>query len=186
MDPLLQEATVHLAEAAVRNTAAAILDRVRASKARKDDAATVLELDQIINDLIEDKAELVRVANVYREALVAQTLSDEDILYVTGTVVPVLEQLAGDAVDEDTTDLVKSLITSDTVKILQILGFNFRQALGEPLTDLVRAAIVAKKPAPHAIAGELERLQLERDVAMAKLAADPDGFDRLTRLYGKA
>lgn len=46
---------VRLGETAVRNTATAIADRIKTVKAKRDDKATINELQEIIYSLIDDK-----------------------------------------------------------------------------------------------------------------------------------
>lgn len=41
----------------------------------------------------------------------------------------------------DAADSLKGLLTKDVLKTTQLLGFNFRAAIGEPLTDLCASAI---------------------------------------------
>ncbi len=84
MDPVLQQAGVDLAALAAKNTAPSIFDRVRAARARREKDETLSELEAIVNDLIADKLELQRLAEVYREALAAQTISDDDPTFIAG------------------------------------------------------------------------------------------------------
>src|SRR5437867_3584656 len=67
LDPQLQALGVQLAEVAVRNTAGGIADKIRAVKARKENQETIAELEAIVNDLVADKSELVRIANAYED-----------------------------------------------------------------------------------------------------------------------
>ena len=139
MDPQLQTLSIQLADAAVRNTAGAILDRLEVAKARKKDHETIAELDEIVNGLIADKSELVRIAKAFEEELVAQRISNSDIEYITTNFVPLLKQLlesaAGDSKQspaeiEDIFKLIQPLLSIETVTVLQLLGFNFRKAVG--------------------------------------------------------
>ena len=137
MDPQLQALSVQLGEAAIRNTASAIADRITVSRARRDAAQTISELEDIVNELIADKAELVRISTAFESELVAQRISDDDIAYITESVVPVVEQVAA-ATGSDASAVVgplKTLLSKETLKILQLLGVNLRRAVGEPLTD---------------------------------------------------
>lgn len=75
MDPQLQQVVLQLSEAAVRNTASGVADRVRmALQAGKNEKA-IAQLEAIINDLVDDKNDLVRIARSYEDQLVAQRLS---------------------------------------------------------------------------------------------------------------
>jgi hypothetical protein len=76
---LLAELGVKLTESAVRNTAGAISDKISSIKAKRDDKQTIRELEDIVNNLLDDKSELVRIAQAYEQELVSQKISDEDI-----------------------------------------------------------------------------------------------------------
>jgi hypothetical protein len=152
MDPNIQALTVQLADVGVRNTAGAIADRVGASRARKKHEETIAELEEIVNDLLADKSELVRIAHAYEAELVAQRISPTDIEYIATHFVPILEQLVSSVPSDDEAsvqamiELFKPLLSVETVTILQLLGFNFRQAIGEPLTELVAHLISSRVP----------------------------------------
>ncbi len=185
MDPELKQVGVQLAASAIRNTAANVLDRIRLAKTRTIQTETIAELEAIVNDLISDKHELIGIAKAYQETLVAQQITDEEIAYIVESVVPVLEEMAGESATGATLSQIKSLISADAVKVLQILGFNFRKAVGEPLTELARSAILANAAPAASVALELQKLGLEREIALANLAGDADAYARLMRLYGR-
>ena len=44
----------------------------------------------------------------------------------------------------ETYEQIKELISVDTLKAIQLLGFNFKAAIGEPLTQLCADAILSK------------------------------------------
>src|SRR5665648_580720 len=94
MDPELQALGVRLAESVVRNTASAIADRIGVLKAKKQDQQTIADLEEIVNGLIADKSEVVRIAQAYQEELVAQRISGSDVQYITTNIVPVLKRLS--------------------------------------------------------------------------------------------
>src|SRR5258708_10170657 len=83
-----------LSEATVRNTAGAIRDKIKAIKTNREQRATIQELEEIIDDLIDDKHELKQIAEAYQEKFVAQQISQEEIEYITKTLIPVLRELA--------------------------------------------------------------------------------------------
>ncbi len=152
MDPEIQSMTVQLAEVTIRNTASGILSKVRSIKSAREGREAVGELEEIINDLIDDRNELVRIAQAYESELVAQLISDDDIEYISGHVVPLLTKLAGLAPDTDSSEeileLVKEFLSVETVTVLQLLGFNFRQAIGDPLTTVVSDLILSIRKEP--------------------------------------
>jgi hypothetical protein len=92
---------------------------------------------------------LVRIANAYEDELVAQRLTADDITYISENLVPILKQLAAsttpEAVRADAAlEALRTLLSVETVTVLQLVGFNFRRAIGEPLTDLVAGFISAR------------------------------------------
>lgn len=143
MDPVLQQAGVDLAALAAKNTASSIFDRVRAARARREKDETISELEAIVNDLIADKLELQRVTEVYREALAAQTISDEDLAFIAENLVPILDSLGVPDVDR-----FQALLSSEFLRIAQALGFSFKQALGQPLTEVAAAQIATRLSPP--------------------------------------
>lgn len=191
MDQDLQALTIRLAESVVRNTAGAIVDRVNTIKTKKDLAQQVTELEQIINDLMSDKTELVRIAHAYENELVAQRISADDVQYITANLVPVIRQLVESASDSgqasqpsDMMALLQPILSVETVTILQLLGFNFRSAIGQPLTQLVGNAIQARTAPAGDSAAEKERLGLQREIAIYEVAKDPEAFARLQQMMG--
>jgi hypothetical protein len=59
--------------------------------------------------------------------------------------------------------------------VLQLLGFNFRKAIGEPMTELVSKLILSKAQADPTLTLELNRLYLD-------VALDPEAHSRLTSM----
>lgn len=189
MDPQLQHLGVQLADVTVRNTAGAVADRIGAARARRKDQETIAELEQIVNDLIDDKSELVRIAQAFEQELVAQRLSPEDVKYITSNIVPVLKKLAESGASDaaatssvqEMMDLLQPILSVETVTVLQLIGFNFREALGAPLTELVRRLILARVQSDS----EIQRLSIERELAYAEVVKDPDAYGRLLSIYGR-
>lgn len=79
-------------------------------------------------------------------------ISKEDVNYITENIVPIFSDfLESDLISNDENinkdeinqiiDVLKPLLSIETFTILQLLGFNFREAIGIPLTKLVNRAI---------------------------------------------
>jgi hypothetical protein len=184
VDPQLQTLGLQLANVAVRNTASSVLDRITVAKARKKDQETIAELEEIITGLLSDKSELIGIAQAYEQELVAQRISESDIEYISTNFVPLLQQLmesaaASDGQSVDNTEemiaLIQPLLSVETVTVLQLIGFNFRRAIGEPLTQLVSQLILSKAQPNPALTLEIQRLSLG-------VAQDPEAFDRLIKM----
>jgi hypothetical protein len=193
MDPELATLLTGLGQVAARNTGSAIYDRLTTIKAAKANQETVNQLTEIIDQLIEDKNELVRIARGLEQQLVAERISNEDIDYITKSVIPTIEKLfelqpededGGDHVESsnepsltNTLKLVKSLITPETLTVLQLLGFSFRDGVGEPLTALCRRAILSQYRDPGTSA-ETELTQSKASLATLEIAQDNASFKR--------
>lgn len=182
--PEVQQLAANLAASLARNGAQMVVDRVRQAKASGRQEDTISQLEEIITELTEDKNNLARISQAYQAELIAQRLTPGDVKYITDTVVPLVEQLAGlsgtDSADvQRLINLLRPLLSVETVNILQMLGFNFRRAVGEPLTELVRRSIVARSAPEPAVAERLQELNLQRETAYLQIALDPDAFARL-------
>lgn len=186
LTPQIADLGVQLAASAARNTAAAISDKITASRASKTAGDQIAALEQIVSDLIADKNELTRIAQSYQQELVAQQLTPGDVRYITDTVVPLLEQFA-DGMENQVEGAqlkrqivaFKPLLSLETVTILQLLGFNFRQGIGAPLTQRLRSAIEGSGNATSVL--QIESLKAQR--AAMQLAADPDAYARFREMY---
>ena len=137
MEQQLIDLSVRLSEALLKNTASAISTKIKAIKSKKEDKETINELVEIIQELISDKNELLQISQAYQQELMAQKITDKEIEYITKELIPKLQELVratgGNNVDE-MVRILSPLISKETLTILQLLGFNFRNAIGEPLT----------------------------------------------------
>ena len=102
--------------------------------------------------MLSEREEAVCIAQAYKAELDKVVISDEDIEYLQQTVAKVLDLLIGIqildinsedvAVQEkakaqlDAVNGIKGLISKDVLKTMQLLGFNYKAAIGEPLTEL--------------------------------------------------
>ncbi len=160
MDPELTQLSLQLANTAVRNSASVVAERISSARTRKRDQETIAELEEIVNELVADKAELVRIAQAYEEEFVSQRLSPENVEYIIGSVVPVLQRLVAESGDETAVekmmDLLQPVLSVETLTVLQLVGFNFKRAIGEPLTEVLhqRIMLLAKGTQQHAAAGK--------------------------------
>lgn len=153
MDDQIIGLSARLAEAAARNTAVGIADRLDVLRTRKDARETVAQLEEVVNDLIADKMELLQIARAFEEDLVAQRITPEQAVALVDAVVPALQLLAdsGGSAGQKSIEPLLPLLTPDMIEALQLLGFNFRKALGEPLTELLADFLHSKgKRAPNA------------------------------------
>jgi hypothetical protein len=99
---------------------------------------------------------------------------------------PVVEGLAGFAEGSDysrAVEAIKSIVTVETLTIMQLIGFNFRRAIGEPLTTLVERLILNRVALPNQSV-ELRMLELRQQAAYFEALADPQARQLL--LQGQA
>lgn len=142
MDPIV-EMGVSLTELAVKGTASAINKKIRAVKDIKDAEKLRITYDALINEVLSEREEAVRIAQAYKAELDRIEISDEDIQHLYNTISSVLDILKRMSPDlpVDNFSAIKELISIDTLKTMQLLGFNYKAAIGEPLTQLCAKAI---------------------------------------------
>jgi hypothetical protein len=108
---------------------------------------------------------------------------------VTSELAPKVDELLGlagaDADPDEVRKLLELLVSKETVKILQVLGFNFREAIGRPLTQLVARLINTQGPVQPEDPETIHRLGLETQITMGKLALDPTSYERFAALLGQ-
>ena len=148
---------VSLAELEVKGTAAVVAKKVRAAKEIKEVEKLRTTYDEIINEILLEREEAVRIAQAYKSELDRIVISDDDIVHLHNTVARLLEiiktvQLASALVkgeeeiekvkkQVESYEQIKELISVDTLKTMQLLGFNYKAAIGEPLTQICAEAI---------------------------------------------
>lgn len=152
MDPYISNTLVDLAtrtgEVMLRNTADGISNKIKQTKAKRNDEETIKIMEEIISNLQDDRMELNRIIQEYEEEISMQKISDENIDYITENIIPKLTELfENDPSNSNSEELIqtiesiKPLMSKETFTILQLLGFNFKEAIGIPLTNLLRSAI---------------------------------------------
>src|SRR5690606_529981 len=105
--------------------------KIKAIQNKKDIEAVRNSYDEIVNELLSEREEAVRIAQIYKSELDRYQISDDDIKHLHSTVGRVLEIFKqfspGTNVDEF--DQFKDLISIDTLKAMQLLGFNYKRAI---------------------------------------------------------
>ncbi|RLK62627.1 hypothetical protein D3H64_08725 [Atopobacter sp. AH10] len=112
-------------------------ETIRTLKASGDNKRVIEEYENIFSQLISENQELKNIALEYKEAYESVNLTDEDISYLQTTVRRVIELLGikGENKPEGIDALI-NLIQVDTLRTMQLLGFNYKQAIGIPLTEI--------------------------------------------------
>ena len=141
MTPLVELGTSY----AVKGTVSAVATKVKTIKNEKNAEAIRNSYDEIISELLEEREEIIRIAQAYRAELERIEISDEDIEHLHNTIETVLDLLVPFAgVEESNVEAFKTLkdiVNVDTLKTMQLLGFNYKDAIGIPLTNLCANAI---------------------------------------------
>lgn len=125
--------------------------KVAKEKAKTEEQQNAYE--DIISELMRDNRELENIAGEYKRHYDNLTISDEDIEHLQNTLNSVTDILinflppkedAKREEQEQTARMVVELLNKDTLKTVQLLGFNYKEAIGEPLTEIT-ADLIKKK-----------------------------------------
>lgn len=135
---------IKFAEIMSRSSASVIQDRREIARNKKDVTEQAQMYDSIVNDLLNDKLELEFIAREYKELYEKVSISDEDIEHLQRTIeraLSAIQKFSGQ--DEKTADyeMFINLVSKDTLKTMQLLGFNYKEAIGQPLTEACANAI---------------------------------------------
>lgn len=173
MEDSLIQAGVNLGEVAIRNTATIVYDKMRKAKANKDKEKIIYEYEEIIDGLINDKQEAVRIAKIYENDIINQRITDKDIDYISDNIIPFLKAFLPTKSNEF--EKLEKLLSKETLRVLQLVGFNFKEAIGQPLTLLLRNTILQKTN----IAQRESEMMVTK---MIDLAKDKDSYERFNQL----
>ena len=141
MDETLLTLNTAFAKAITEVTVEKVTNKITQIKSNHDLKKQVTDYEQLVNDLLDNKNKLELTARNYKERLEQVTISDSDIESLHNTVSTVLKIIkpfsqSGEQEDEKSIDIVLDLLNSDTLKTLQLLGYNYKKAIGEPLTQI--------------------------------------------------
>lgn len=177
-----------LATIAGRKSVESIFDRIKTVKQKGDKDEIIGNLEGIINDLIADKNALIQISRAYEEYFVTQRITDDEIDYITTSVVPLFEKLLQQTNSDDSRkiqegiDMIKSILSKETFNIMQIIGFNFKEAIGEPLTELLASFIRAK--VHNDKEQDIQILAQQREIEYLKICQDEEAYNRLMSMKG--
>lgn len=175
-----------LATIAGRKSVEAIFDKIKVVKQKGNKDEVINNLEEIINELIADKNSLIQISQAYQEKLITQRITDNEIDYITKSIIPLLEELLkesgndSDGKVQNGINMIKPILSKETFNIMQILGFNFKKALGEPVTELVASLIKSKMYNETNL--ELQVLAHQREIEYFKICQDEEAFNRLVSL----
>lgn len=144
LDNTIVELGAQLGILAAKNTASTIYNKISVLKHRREDGKTITEYEEIINDLITEKQELIRIANAYKQQYENINISDEDMEYLHNTLRIVLESTSPDGKTDENLSVALAFLNKDTLKTMQLIGFNYKEGIGRPLTELCEEWIKLK------------------------------------------
>lgn len=188
MDPVIAQLATQTATVLVQNTASVVASKLQTIKAQKNDKQAVEELTEIINDLVAENAELQSLAQAYKQELVAQQITENDIRYITDTAIPLLEKFieaSGSPVPSEMLEAVEQLLSVETLKVLQLLGFNFKQAIGAPLTSLIASLIENAHSAPKEDLAQTQLETVRLQCNLSAIALDAESFERYRQMMSQ-
>ena len=129
---------------AAKGAATAVYSKVQSVRSEKKADVIRATYDEVVDQLLDERGEAIRIAQAYREELEKVEISDDDINHLHGTITSVLsiiKKMSPNAKNIDVLEQLKDLVSVDTLKTMQLLGFNYKAAIGEPLTRLCANAI---------------------------------------------
>lgn len=137
MSTLIESGTT-LATLVAGGTVTAIKGKIQSLKSEKNADKIRAEYDEIITKILQERTDAILLAQTYKAELDRIEISDEDIEHLQNTVSHVLDIVKelSPQTQIDSYKTIKDLISVDTLKTMQLLGFNYKSAIGEPLTEL--------------------------------------------------
>lgn len=185
MKDILIQLGIGLTDVAARNGASSIRDKITSVKSKKNDKQTIETMEEIINDLISDKHEVITISKAFEEEIAERKISEKDIEYITEEFIPVIEKLLLSTSEPDEAEnlnsmisILKPIISVETLTVLQLIGFNFKKGIGEPLTHLISEYIKSKQPMEKTTDYELQKLNFENNIQFYKMLNDLDAYER--------
>lgn len=132
-----------LAVLAAKETATQVSNRFQAVRQKKTHEELCNSYEELINELVAERAQAIAIAQAYKSELNRYEITDEDIKHLQNTVGHALDILKSFSPDSDFSNFenFKSLLSVDTLKAMQLLGFDYKKAIGDPLTEVCADAI---------------------------------------------
>lgn len=193
MKEVLAGLATQLATLIGNETVTAVNSKIAAMKTEKDIVKVKQNYENILNELLSDRAEALRIAQAYRDELEKVEISDEDIEHLHNTVERLIEIIKSFLVKqnngEDNQEIqeqissfeqIKELISVDTLKTMQLLGFNYKQAIGDPLTMILRNFILSQVPSSD----NTELIGKVITPEMVEILKNKNAYDNFKELIG--
>lgn len=144
----LVKAGIDLATLAFKGTTTLVNSKIQSLKEEKNADKLRNKYDEIISELLSEREEAIRIAQAYKEEYERVNIGDDDIEYLHNTLKQVITLLSSfktmDVEQQYSINQLVALLNKDTLKTMQLLGFNYKEAIGEPLTEVCSNAIREK------------------------------------------
>lgn len=145
--PSVLELENSLALLAVKGTVTAVTAKLNGIRQEKNAEVIRSTYDEIVNELLEERAQAIQIAQALKDELNRVEIDEagiESLDATIGRVFQILKQFPGlldndpekAASQEASFNQIRQLISTDTLRTMQLLGFNYKAAIGEPLTEL--------------------------------------------------
>lgn len=162
MEPIALAAATKLSEIVGRGTYDWVNSKRQIARNEKDIKAQKEMYEEIVVTLLEEKTDLQNVANQYQDLYSRVKISEDEIRYLKSTITRVIDLFVPDvdSIPEDTPNyeqvisevkgqrekmqMVTEFIDIDTLETMQLLGFNYKEAIGKPLTEATANLIYSK------------------------------------------
>ena len=136
----LVKAGVELTTLVVKGTTTLVNSKVQSLREERNADKLRNTYDEIINELLLEREQALRIAQAYKEEYDRVNIGDDDIEYLHNTLKQVIKLLSSfTTMDENkrsNMNQLVALLNKDTLKTMQLLGFNYKEAIGEPLTEV--------------------------------------------------
>lgn len=152
MEPHITEALVkagiELGTLTFKGTTTLVNSKIQSLKEERNADKLRNTYDEIVNELLSEREQAIRIAQAYKEEYEKVNIDDKDIEYLHNTLERVISLLSSFIRVEDNKEnsmkQLVALLNKDTLKTMQLLGFNYKEAIGEPLTEVCSNAIREK------------------------------------------
>ena len=144
----LVRAGIDLATLAFKGTTTRVNSKIQSLKEEKNADKLRNKYDEIISELLSEREEAIRIAQAYKEEYERVNIDDDEIEYLHHTLKQVITLLSSfttmDEGQQSSMNQLVTLLNKDTLKTMQLLGFNYKEAIGAPLTEVCSNAIREK------------------------------------------
>ena len=138
-------------------TVNAVNEKIQSLKTENDADKLKSYYDELIHEVLQERSKAVMLAQMYKYELENIVISDKDIEHLQKTIGSFFEiliqsyMIEADPEDEEQMKEIKSyqnglnalscMINADTIKTLHLMGFDYKEAVGRPLTEVCARAI---------------------------------------------